>query len=58
MLFADLGQKLCRIVLNGSVGEGWVSDGSKHPIPFPAWGALCSPGAAEDGQGLAGLILL
>lgn len=35
-----------------------ISDDSKHPIPFPAWGALCPPGAAEDGQGLAGLTLL
>lgn len=38
--------------------NGWVSDDSKHPIPFPAWGALCSPETAEDGQGLAGLTLL
>lgn len=38
--------------------DGRVSDDSKHPIPIPAWGALCSPGSAEYGQSLAGLTLL
>lgn len=38
--------------------DGRVSDDSKHLIPVPPWGALCSPGTAEDGQGLAGLTLL
>lgn len=38
--------------------NGWVSEDSTHPIPSPAWGALCSPGTTEDGQGLAGLTLL